>query len=111
MADVKTKPHPSARQRKFRIYQALFNLNAAFESIGREIEVLDDCKAIPLETLWRCRVAAEELRAGLKRSAPWGSCRTRTHGVDAVREGVRARRKMETTPEGLNSAAPPVVAD
>ena len=65
MAEDKPKPSPVPGQRKFRLYQALFNLNVAFESIGREIEALDDYEAVPREALWRCRVAAEEVRAGL----------------------------------------------
>lgn len=65
MADDKPKPHSVPKQRKFKIYQCLFNLNSAFESIGREIEALDDYQTIPLETLWRCRVVVEEVRAGL----------------------------------------------
>lgn len=65
MAENKPKPSPVSGQRKFHLYQALFNLNVAFESIGREIEALDDYQTVPLETLWRCRVVAEELRAGL----------------------------------------------
>jgi hypothetical protein len=65
MAEDKVNPPTVGKQRKFRIYQALFNLNVAFESIGREIEALDDSETIPVETLWRCRMVAEELRAGL----------------------------------------------
>lgn len=53
------------RQPKCKIYQSLFNLNSAFETIGREIEVLDDHHTVPIETLWVYRVRAEEMRAGL----------------------------------------------
>lgn len=65
MAENKPKPRRVHKQRKGQIYQCLCNLNAAFESIGREIETLDDYETVPLDTLWRYRVSAEEIRAGL----------------------------------------------
>ena len=65
MAEAKPNPRRVPKQPKFKIYQCLLNLNSAFETIGREIEVLDDYQAAPIETLWRYRVRAEEIRAGL----------------------------------------------
>ncbi|HEY6348507.1 MAG TPA: hypothetical protein VI636_03765 [Candidatus Angelobacter sp.] len=56
---------PIYRKAKFPIYQSLFNLNAAFESIAFEIERLDDYEAVPLETLRLYRATAEELRSAM----------------------------------------------
>lgn len=50
---------------KFPVYQALFNLNLAFQSFAYEIERLDDHEAIPLETLRLYRATAEELRSAI----------------------------------------------
>jgi hypothetical protein len=68
VAEEKPKPGKVRKQRKFAIYQCLYNLNAAFEAIGREIETLDDHETVPVATLWRYRVGAEEIRAGLNHS-------------------------------------------
>src|SRR5947207_1648907 len=65
MAEVKAKRLKVFKQQKFPVYQALFNLNAAFESIAFEIERLDDYEAIPLDALRRYRTQVEELRAAM----------------------------------------------
>ena len=65
MAVTKAKRHRIFKQQKFPVYQALFNLNAAFQTIAFEIERLDDYEAVPLDTLRRYRTQAEELRAGI----------------------------------------------
>jgi hypothetical protein len=56
---------PVFNQQKFPVYQALFNLNVAFQSLAYEIERLDDNEAIPLETLRLYRTTAEELRSAM----------------------------------------------
>jgi hypothetical protein len=111
MAEDKPNPLRLSKQPKLKIYQCLFNLNNAFEAIGREIEVLDDWKAVPIETLWRYRLRAEEIRAGLNH---------RLLGFLAGRElaewtlygkEIREPRITAITPEDSNSASPPVVPD
>jgi hypothetical protein len=61
----KPKSRKPFAQPKFPIYQSLYNLNTAFQSIAQEIEVLDDYEAIPLDTLRLYRMTAEELRAAM----------------------------------------------
>ena len=58
MAVSKAKP-------KFPIYQALYNLNVAFESLAQEIERLSESKTVTPETLRLYRVTAEELRSAI----------------------------------------------
>ena len=65
MAEVKAKRHRIFKQQKYPIYQALFNLNTAFQTIAFEIERLDDYEAVSLNTLRLYRAQAEELRAGI----------------------------------------------
>ena len=56
---------PVFRDKKFPVYQALYNLNVAFQVIAYEIERLDDYEAVPLETLRLYRATAEELRSAM----------------------------------------------
>lgn len=79
------------KQRKFKIYQCLFNLNVAFESIGREIEALDDYQAVPVETLWRF---AEELRAGLNHRILEALAERELKEWTLFGREIRARRRM-----------------
>src|SRR2546421_9433158 len=65
MAEDKAKRLRVFKQQKFPVYQALFNLNTAFESIAFEIERLDDYEAVPLDTLRLYRSQAEELRSAM----------------------------------------------
>ena len=70
MAETKAKRLGKLKQPrpifpKFPIYQALYNLNSAFQSIAYQIEVLDDYTVIPLDTLRLYRKTAEELRAAI----------------------------------------------
>lgn len=58
MAVSKAKP-------KFPIYQALYNLNVAFESLAQEIERLSESKTVTPETLKLYRATAEEMRAAI----------------------------------------------
>ena len=64
MAERKFSPFPVLKQPKFPVYEALYNLNAAFESIAASIERLDD-KAVPAQTVKLYHMQAETLRAGL----------------------------------------------
>lgn len=102
MAEIKPKPSPLPGQRKFRLYQALYNLNVAFESIGREIEALDDYQTVPRETLWRCRVVAEEVRAGLNHRLLEALARRELREWTAFGREIRRRRKQA---EGDGSSA------
>lgn len=65
MAVKKFKPFPILKQPKFPVYDCLYKINLAFQSIAFEIERLDDYEAIPLGTLRLYRATAEELRAGM----------------------------------------------
>src|SRR5579864_3573865 len=78
MATTKAKRRPASRQhipqfegfpvfrdKKFPVYQALYNLNVAFQVIAYEIERLDDYEAVPLDTLRLYRATAEELRSAM----------------------------------------------
>lgn len=56
---------PVYNGKKFPVYQALFNLNLAFQSLAYEIERLDDHEAISLQTLRLYRATAEELRSAI----------------------------------------------
>ena len=56
---------PVFRDKKFPVYQALYNLNVAFQVIAYEIERLDDYEAVPLETLRLYRTTAEEMRSAI----------------------------------------------
>jgi len=56
------RPFTVLKQPKWPVYQSLYNLNAAFQSIALEIERLADSEAIPRDTL---RMTAEELRSGI----------------------------------------------
>ena len=58
MAALKAKP-------KFVLYQALYNLNAAFESLAAEIERLTETKTIRPATLKLYRATSEELRSAI----------------------------------------------
>lgn len=58
MATAKTKP-------KFPLYQALYGLNAAFESLAQEIERLSESKTIRPDTLKLYRTTSEELRSAM----------------------------------------------
>lgn len=102
MAEIKPKPSPVPGQRKFQLYQALFNRNVAFESIGREIEALDDYHTVPLETLWRWRVAAEEVRAGLNHRILEALARRELKEWTLFGKEIRKRRKQA---EGADSSA------
>jgi hypothetical protein len=73
---AKRQPHPRQpippvedlpvfRDKKFPVYQALYNLNVAFQAIAYEIERLDDYEAVPLDTLRLYRTTAEELRSAI----------------------------------------------
>ena len=67
---------------KFPIYQALFNFNTAFQTIGNEIETLRASGLFPPETLKLYAMTGEELRSGinhkilqvmeLRESRDWG---------------------------------------
>lgn len=50
---------------KFPLYQSLYNLNQAFETVAQEIERLRQLKTAPAHTLNLHLSHAEELRAGL----------------------------------------------
>ena len=65
MAASKAKRSHVFKQQKYPLYQALYNLNTAFQTIAFEIERIDDYEAVPLDTLRRYRAQAEELRAGI----------------------------------------------
>src|SRR6266480_4676126 len=70
MAETKAKRPAKLKQPrpifpKFPIYEALYNLNSAFQSIAYQIEVLDDYTVIPLDTLRLYRMTAEELRSAM----------------------------------------------
>jgi len=65
MAVIKANRLSAFRQPKFPVYQALFNLNVAFQTIAFEIERLDDYEAIPLDTLSLYMHTAEELRSAI----------------------------------------------
>ena len=65
MAEIKAKRLHIFKQQKYPIYQALYNLNTAFQTIAFEIERLDDYEAVPLNTLRLYRAQAEELRAAI----------------------------------------------
>lgn len=58
MAAIKPKP-------KFLFYQALYEINQAFEAITHNIEVLRQSKTIAPDMLNLQQSMAEELRAGL----------------------------------------------
>jgi hypothetical protein len=65
MAEAKAKRPRRWKQPKWPIYEALYRLNAAFQTIAAEIERIDDYEAIPLETLRLYRMTAEELRSAM----------------------------------------------
>ena len=65
MAASKLKRSPVWKQQKFLVYEALYKLNQAFQSLAFEIERLDDYEAVPLETLRLYRTTAEELRSAI----------------------------------------------
>jgi hypothetical protein len=65
MAGRKFSPFPILKQPKFPVYEALYKLNLAFQSLALEIEHLDDSEAIPLATLRLYRATAEDLRASI----------------------------------------------
>jgi hypothetical protein len=93
VADDKPTSGKSRKQRKFQVYQSLYNLNSAFESIAREIESLDDYETVPVQTLWRYRVTAEELRAGINH---------RLLGILAereLREWTQLSKELRETPQ------------
>jgi len=64
LAVRKFSPFPVLKQPKHAVYEALYNLNVAFESIAANIERLDD-KALKPETLKLYRTIAEDLRAAI----------------------------------------------
>ena len=94
MAEVKAKRPRIFKQQKFPVYQALFNLNTAFQTIAFEIERLDDYEAIPLDTLRRYRTQAEELRAGINHKVT-GLLLMREER-DWYKYGKEARKLLET---------------
>ena len=67
---------------KFTIYQALYNVNTAFQTIGNEIETLRASGLFPPEALNLYAITGEELRSGinhkilqimeLRESRDWG---------------------------------------
>lgn len=65
MAVIKANRLSRFTQPKFPVYESLFNLNAAFQTIAYEIERLDDYEAVPLETLSLYMHTAEELRSAI----------------------------------------------
>ena len=68
MAASKFKPTPGFKQPKFPVYQALYQLNQAFETIHINLEILDDYEAFPLALLQQFGATAQELRAGINHS-------------------------------------------
>ena len=68
MAASKFKPTPGFRQPKFPVYQALYQLNQAFETIHINLEILDDYEVFPLALLQQFGATAGELRAGINHS-------------------------------------------
>ena len=68
MATSKLKPTPGFKQPKFPVYQALYQLNQAFETIHINLEILDDYEAFPLALLQQFGATAQELRAGINHS-------------------------------------------
>jgi len=69
MAASKFKPTPGFRQPKFPLYQALYQINQAFETIHVNLEILDDYEVFPIALLQQFGAAAQELRAGINHSA------------------------------------------
>ena len=69
MATSKLKPTPGFKQPKFPVYQALYQLNQAFETIHINLEILDDYEAFPLALLQQFGATAQELRAGINHCA------------------------------------------
>ena len=65
MAARKFSPFPVLKQPKQPVYEALYKLNLAFESLAVEIERLDESEAIPFSTLKLYRTMAEELRSAI----------------------------------------------
>ena len=65
MAVRKFSPFPVLKGNKFPVYEVLYKLNLAFQSLALEIERLDDSEAIPLDTLRLYRMTAEELRSAM----------------------------------------------
>ena len=85
MAVIKAKRPAKSKQPaipKFTIYQALFNVNSAFQTIGSEIQTLRASGLFPPETLKLYEMTGEELRSGinhkilqvleLRESRDWG---------------------------------------
>src|SRR5438876_12226729 len=69
MAETKLKPTPGFRQPKFPVYESLFHLNQAFETILLHMERLDDYAAFrSIDLLRQFHATAEELRAGINHS-------------------------------------------
>src|SRR2546429_8781189 len=70
MAETKLKPTPGFRQPKFPVYEALYHLNQAFETIHLYMERLDDYEVFSsIDLLRQFGATAEELRAGINHSA------------------------------------------
>ena len=65
MAVRKFSPFPVLKGNKFPVYEALYKINMAFQSIAFEIERLDDYEAISLDTLRLYRMTAEDLRSAM----------------------------------------------
>ena len=68
MAVSKVKLSPGFKQPKFPVYQALYQLNQAFETIHINLEILDDYEVFPLVLLQQFGATAQELRAGINHS-------------------------------------------
>ncbi|HEY6251486.1 MAG TPA: hypothetical protein VI685_16125 [Candidatus Angelobacter sp.] len=65
MAASKVKPLSVFKQPKFPVYQSLYNLNVAFQSIAQEIEQLKDVEVIPAAKLRLYTATAEDLRSAM----------------------------------------------
>ena len=68
MAAPKVKLLPGFKQPKFPVYEALYHLNQAFETIHVNLEILDDYEVFPLALLQQFGATAGELRAGINHS-------------------------------------------
>jgi len=65
LAVRKFSPFPILKQPKFPVYEALYRLNLAFQSLALEIEHMDDSEAVSPNTLRLYRTMAEDLRAAI----------------------------------------------
>ena len=92
MAEVKAKRLRVFKQQKYPIYQALYNLNTAFQTIAFEIERIDDYEAVPLDTLRLYRMTAEELRSAMNHRLT--EVLNRREEKDWYRYGMEVRKQQ-----------------